>query len=123
MYSCENVSHNCNYSWHKALPQELSNYSRVLNNNLTSIDIPDDLLLCTNCNCTNDFHKHAIDSLCHSIICSCMAASAECVPTVRPRASEVSGWNDHVKPERDRSLLSELGIIDSRNDKYSCPLS
>ena len=86
VYSCENVSHNCNYSWHKALPQELSNYSRVLNNNLTSIDIPDDLLLCTNCNCTNDFHKHAIDSLCNSIICSCMAASAECVPTVRPRA-------------------------------------
>ena len=34
-----------------------------------------------------------------------MAASAECVPTVRPRASEVSGWNDQVKPERDRSLF------------------
>ena len=40
-----------------------------------------------------------------SIICSCMAESAECVPTVRPRASEVSGWNDQVKPERDRSLF------------------
>ena len=106
VYSWENVSHNCNYSWHKALPHhELSNYSRVLNNNLTSIDIPDDLLLCTNCNCTNDFHKHAIDSLCYSIICSCMAASAEYVPTVRPRAREVSGWNDQVKPERDRSLF------------------
>ena len=45
------------------LPQELSNYNRVLKNNLTSIDIPDNLLLCTNCNCTNDFHKHAIDSV------------------------------------------------------------
>ena len=43
VYSCENVSHNCNYSWYKALPQELSNYSRVLNNNLTSIDIPIDI--------------------------------------------------------------------------------
>ena len=62
-------------------------------------------MLYTNCNCTNDFHKHAIDSLCHSIICSCMAESAECVPTVRPRASEVSGWNDQVKPERDRPLF------------------
>ena len=61
----------------------VSNHSRVLNNNLISIDIPDDLLLCTNCNCTNDF-QHAIDSLCHSINFSRMAASAGCVPTVRP---------------------------------------
>ena len=113
VYYCENVSHNCNYSWHKASPQELSNYSRVLNNNLTSIDIPDDLLVCSNCNCTNDFTKHAIDSLCHSIICSCMGESAECVPTVRPRASEVSGWNDQVKPERDRSLFWHLDQAES----------
>ena len=28
VYSGENVSHNCNYSWHKALPQELTNYNR-----------------------------------------------------------------------------------------------
>ena len=89
----------------QGLPQELSNYSRVLNNNLTSIDISDDLLLCNNCNCTNDFHTHVIDSLCHSIICSSMAASAECVPTVRSRAREVSGWNDQVETERDRSLF------------------
>ena len=86
VYSGENVSHNCGYSWHKALPHELSNYSRVLNNNLSSINIPNDLLLCTNFNCTKDFHKPEIDSLWHSIICSCMAASAECVPTARPRA-------------------------------------
>ena len=27
-----------------------------------------DLLLCTNCNWSIDFQKHAIDSLCHFII-------------------------------------------------------
>ena len=105
VYSGENVSHKCGYSWHKALPHELSNYSRILNNNLSAINIPNDLLVCTNCKCTNDFHKHAIDFLCHSIICSCMAVSAECVPTARPRAREVIGWTDQVKPERDRSLF------------------
>ena len=40
VYSGEIVSRNCGYSWCKASPQELSNYSRVLNNNLRSINIP-----------------------------------------------------------------------------------
>ena len=53
------VSNNYYYSRPKASPHELSNKSRVLNNNLSSI-----LQL------SNNFYKHAIDSLCHFIICS-----------------------------------------------------
>ena len=64
----------------------------------------------------------SIDSLCHSIIFSCMVASAECHPTVRPRAREVSGWTDQVKPERDRSLFSSsflaLNLAGVRQTEY-----
>ena len=47
-----------------------------------------------------------IDSLCHSIICSCMAESVDCVPTVRPRSREVSGWNDHLNQRGTGHFLS-----------------
>ena len=55
MCSSENVSHNNNTSWHKASPQHVTNYCKVINDNLCYINISDVLWLCTNCNCLLTF--------------------------------------------------------------------
>ena len=104
---------NSKYVWCKASSHDLDNYQKVLNNNLSNFNINDDLLLCRDPHCVNDIHKHATDSLCHSIIGSCLSASAECIPISRSRATEVTGWAEQVKPERERSLLWHWIWLDS----------
>ena len=48
-------------------------------------------------------YKHDIYLLCQSLIMSGLTASNECILITRSRAREVTGWIDHVKPDRNRS--------------------
>ena len=79
----------------------IQEYTYTFDKCLSVIHIPTDLLLCTDCKCLD--HKHDIDLLCWSIIMSGLNASSECIPITRSRTREVTGWTEHVKPERDRS--------------------
>ena len=85
--------------WSKATEYDISNYVNILNDNLNSISISEDLFSCDNCNSIE--HRNAIDNLCESVITSCINASVNCIPTTRSRATHVTGWTDHVKPERE----------------------
>ena len=86
---------NCTHLW-----------KRASNNNIQEFpQITTDLLLCTDCKSLDHKHKHDIDLLCRSIIMSGLNASSECIPITRSRTREVTGWTEHVKPERDRSFF------------------
>ena len=93
--------------WSKATEYDISNYVNILNDNLNSIGISEDLFSCDNCNSIE--HRNAIDNLCDSVITSCI----NCIPTTRSLATNVTGWTDHVKPERERSLLWHWIWLDS----------
>ena len=99
------IHNNSNYLWSAASSGDLVNYNNILNDKLSSIFISNDLLLCTNCNCSSNFHREEIDILCQSIIESCISASESCIPIARVRTKEITGWADQVKPEKDRSLF------------------
>ena len=68
-----------------------------------AISISKVLFSCDNCNSIE--HRNAIDNLCDYVITSCINASVNCIPTTRSRATHVTGWTDHVKPESELSLL------------------
>ena len=59
--------------WSKATEYDISNYVNILNGNLNSISISEDLFSCDNCNSIE--HRNAIDNLCDSVISSCINAS------------------------------------------------
>ena len=48
--------------WSKATEYDISNYVNILNDNLNSISISEDLFSCDNCNSIE--HRNAIDNLC-----------------------------------------------------------
>ena len=54
--------------------------------------------------CDNIEHRNAIDNLCDYIITSCINASINCSTTSRSSATNVTGWIDHIKPERTDHL-------------------
>ena len=54
-------------------------------------------------------HKHDIAILCRFIVMSGLTANSECITIARSRAMEVTGWTDHVNPERDHSGFFGIG--------------
>ena len=91
--------------WKRTSNNNIQEYTYTFDKSLSEIHIPTDLLLCTDCKCLDHKHKHNIDLLCQSIIMSGLNASSECIQITRSRTREVTGWTDHVKPERDRSVF------------------
>ena len=91
---------NCTHLWKRASNNNIQEYTYTFDKCLGEIHIPTDLLLCTDCKCLE--HKHDTDLLCWSIIMSGLNASSECIPITRSHTREVTGWTEHVKPERDR---------------------
>ena len=55
-------------------------------------------------------HKYDIAILCWFIVMSGLTANSECITIARSRAMEVTGWTDHVNPERDHSVCLALGM-------------
>ena len=64
---------------------------------------------CTNCHCSLDNHKDEINSLCNTIINSCVSAGKNCISLTEPhlKKKSVPGWVEQVAPQtqRERSLL------------------
>ena len=66
--------------------------------------MPDDCLECTSMFC--EFSKHAseIQQLHDDIISACIDAS-EGIPSTRKRNKNVPGWNEFVKPEKEKAFM------------------
>ena len=54
-------------------------------------------------------HKHDIAVLCRFTVIAGLTASSECITITRFRAMEVTGWTDHITPERDHSVFFGIG--------------
>ena len=61
---------NCNPLWKRASNNNIQEYIYTFDKCLSEIHIPTDLLLCTDCKCLDNNHKHYIYLLCRSIIMS-----------------------------------------------------
>ena len=94
-----------NCMWSKATIVHIEQYQSVLIDKLSTINITDSILTCTDWHCECPEHRNEIDELCHLIIECCISASLESIPLSRPGGKDIPGWTDQVKPERDQSLF------------------
>ncbi len=68
-------------AWHKANDCHIDMIKSKLNEQLSDIFVPNELMLCNNVNCT--VHSHDICDLYHRVIDACLKAG-ECIPSTAP---------------------------------------
>ncbi len=75
-------------SWHKANDCHFDMYKSKLNDQLSDIFVPNELILCNNVNCS--VNNHDICDLYHRVIDACLKAG-ECIPsTVPPKQNNMT---------------------------------
>ena len=65
--------------WAKASSEDFNNYRHISEDKLADIDVPKSVT-CTNCHCSLDNHQNEINSLCNTIIDSCVSAGKNVIP-------------------------------------------
>ena len=91
--------------WYKANSDDIESYQTDLNNLLTQIEVPYDVINCHDTLCQNQCHMKEIDVLCNRILSCCLEAGKKSIPQRSCKKGEVAGWREHVKPEKDHSLF------------------
>ena len=92
--------------WNAASPQDLHNYHTQTGLLLSAIDVPHEVLRCTNPNCNDEAHRTLLSNLYNDII-----KSAEVIPTKANNTSSkytVLGWNDLVRDSHQATRESFL---------------
>ena len=95
-------------NWSKASCESLFNYSCVLSDRLSTINLPFDALLCTDLFCNNVAHRLSLNEYCHIISKSCLEAGSITIPSCNNNNnhnSGIPGWKSHVQPLREKSLF------------------
>ena len=91
-------------AWHRAKEVHINNYHANIDTIVNNIVIPRDLLECNNLICTNEEHKHLIDSLGDSIVQCCISAGDRAIPKIRPKKA-IPKWGDRAQPAKDTALF------------------
>ena len=92
--------------WNAASPQDLYDYHTQTGLLLSAIDVPHEVLRCTNPNCNDEAHRTLLSNLYNDII-----KSAEVIPTKANNTSSkytVLGWNDLVRDSHQAARESFL---------------
>ena len=92
-------------NWDRATNKHLNNYKMKLDYILSNVDITPDFILCKKLNCKSDIHNEVIESLCDTVVKSCLEAAEITIPKKKRRLSSVPYWNQKVKPELDKALF------------------
>ena len=100
-----NSSHIPNYNWSKANVEHIEQYQLKLNNGLSLIDLNTPTINCHKWHCECVEHRNEINLLCSRLLSSCIDASHETISMKSHIGKDVPGWDELVKPERDRSLF------------------
>ena len=91
--------------WHAVTSTSLSHYKLTLDELLCKLDIPDDVLSCSNVFC--ELHSSFISSLHEHIVSSLVTAAQESItftqPCSKPNRTH-PGWNEFVKPFQSEAL-------------------
>ena len=103
----EPVSNSSRILWRCVKRDDILMYQLVLNVELTKMTV--NATLSTAVNFEETTHCDAIDSTCKDIIAACIHASNMSVQissgTGQSRKKCIPGWNEHVRPFREQSLL------------------
>lgn len=94
------------YAWWKANEIQKEQYKSTCEHNLRNIVIDNDLIKCTDTNCTK--HSTDIANLYYEIIHACLDASEDHIPKSganKMQSKTIPGWNDHVEQLRLDSLM------------------
>lgn len=95
--------------WGDASVREIERYRSYLDQLLSNIKVSNDMLNCTNTQCTEHFTH--IDNLYQGIVNSCIEAGEKCIPqsdtksNKDKRRAHFYGWSEFVEPERQTAML------------------
>ena len=94
-------------AWHKANSNELYAYAALLNENLDEVSVPRHCIECRNVDCNDKSHFLALEKYLHSISDACLNSATQFIPytALRSSSSKVAGWNETVRPAREKSLF------------------
>jgi len=78
----------------KATDDNMRDYKVILRQKLQSINLPTDVLLCSEINCTNNVHFQQLDKYVTDIIESCISAAESAIPCTcsRQNSGRIAGW-------------------------------
>ena len=98
-------------SWKRASEEEKGNYKRRLEDQLSSLHVPESLY-CMNVKCQDTNHCNDIDDFITDILEFVQSSATDSLPSpVPPRSTpsssqrHVPGWNNFVKPFRDNAYF------------------
>lgn len=92
-------------TWEKADQQQLMHYSNDVDYVLSQVEIPNCLVRCNECACTDTVHRDEIDNYYDKVIsCICTAVN-NCIPIKHCKTSDfiVPGWTEYVQEKHDLS--------------------
>ena len=97
---------NCGYHvnrpiWNKATEDNINLYKNTLDDMLTNLHIPWDLLHCKDLQCKNSNHILSINEFTESVLSACVEACQSSIPHSCPestekKSKEIPGWNEYV---------------------------
>lgn len=97
------------FNWSSATEQQIIDYQNLLTDKLSSVNFPIGTLACSDIQCNNINHVNTLNQYCQDIYKSCIAAASAVIPSSslsdNYRNKRVVGWNEYVKPYRDKSLF------------------
>ena len=90
--------------WPKATPQCLGQYAHSLEIALAACEKPQAAVNCHDSLCNSPEH---IDSLqrYHDRLIQCCLGACACIPKSSSSSRTIPGWNQYIKPSRDRALF------------------
>ncbi len=92
--------------WSRANEVHLLNYKYTLDCNLQLIDLPVDVLECSDMLCIHN-HKHDLETFHNSIVDSCMQSAMKTIPlnTTLHKDHAIPGWDEELTIARQKSLF------------------
>ena len=80
-------------AWHKAKDIEIQRYMSELDALLGQCTLANEIMQCTDVNCTCEAHRLGIEVFCNTIIDACLEAGRTCIPECKPAGHSKPGWN------------------------------
>lgn len=90
--------------WAKASNQRIEQYKHDLNEKLNVIRTAYNVLECNDLKCESAIHKSELQLYHDEIVDACLEADG-CIPRNTNRTKSIPGWNQFVRPLREKSLF------------------
>ena len=92
-------------AWHKCTEEDANLFKSYLDEALTQIHVPYDVLHCQDVFCSKNDHIKHIEDFCNNLIKCCISCSNEALPHSHARGKAIPFWNETAEPYRQKSLF------------------